>query len=80
MEKARQHIKEQLDEENQISVEHDAEFYERLKSQTNNLCWTYLPNSMSLSDADAISSTIYEMLINPQYFLPKKAVQLKRKE
>jgi len=81
MEKAKQEVKDNLENspkqdelilDNDVADVADAADAENLKAEINNICWNTLPSDLTMHEAEAISMTIYTMLISPRSFLDKK--------
>lgn len=48
------------------------DYVDGLKPKINELLFEYLPNTITIKEMDALSSLIYDMIVDPNYYLDEK--------
>ncbi len=69
MQEAKKAVQEKLDEFEQPTEAEIQEFNESLKLEINNMLHCNLPDDITMKEAGILSGVIYEMILNPEYFL-----------
>ncbi len=75
MKEAKEAVQEKLREFEQPTEKEVKEFNEELKPEINNMLHCNLPDNVTIKEAGLLAEVIYEMIINPEYFLNPKSKQ-----
>lgn len=72
MQKAKESVQEKLNDFEQATERKIQEANEVLKPEINNMLHCNLPDNITMKEAGILAEVIYEMVLNPEWFLISK--------
>ncbi len=73
MQKAKEVIQEKLHGYEQPTEQEIQEYNEQLKPEINNMLHENLPDNITMKEAGILAEVIYEIILNPDWFLNENA-------